>query len=181
LLESLEIKLKRQYLNADKAVLEAQAWKSLEDGAEREMKMRQNTKLMDQEGIESIKWKERKILAQRATTEIETKLDQFREFDRTLEEAKQHNEVLFREEREAIKRHHEQIRQFEQAHLENMATRDPFKSKITAMSLSKARSTLNSTRNPAGMKEDIVLPPSKYTDIKESTIVIEEKPERLES
>jgi len=35
--------------------LEAQAWKSLEDGAEREIKQRQNVKLIEQEGVESIK------------------------------------------------------------------------------------------------------------------------------
>lgn len=37
------------------AVLEAQAWKSLEEGAEREIQVRQNVKLMEQEGVESIK------------------------------------------------------------------------------------------------------------------------------
>ena len=125
--------------------------------------------------------KERRILAQGAITDIESKLDHFREYDRSLQEAQQHNEVLFREEREANKRNHEEIRQYEQAHLENMATRDPFKTKISAMSLSKSRSTLASSRNPSGGREEIVLPPSKYIDIKESGIIIEEKPERLES
>lgn len=53
--ELREIKLKRQYLNADKAVLEAKAWGSLEEGAEREIKARQNVKLMEQEKVETIK------------------------------------------------------------------------------------------------------------------------------
>jgi hypothetical protein len=173
--ELREIKLKRQYLNADKAVLEAKAWKSLEDGAEREIKMRQNSKLIVQEGIESVLLKERKILAQRATTEIEAQLEYLREYDQTLEQAKQHNEVLFREEREAKKKNHEEIRNFEQAHLDNMATRDPFKSKITAMNLSKAKSTLNSSRRPVSSREEIILPPSKYADLNRPGIIIEER------
>jgi len=162
-------------LNADKAVLEAKAWKSLEDGAEREIQMRQNSKLIVQEGIESVLLKERKILAQRATTEIEAKLEYLREYDHTLEQAKQHNEVLFREEREAKKKNHEEIRNFEQAHLDNMATRDPFKSKITAMNLSKAKSTLNSSRRPVSSREEIILPPSKYADLNRPGIIIEER------
>lgn len=122
--------------------------------------------------------KERKILAQRATSEIEEKLEYLRAYDRTVEEAKQHNEMLFREEREAKKKNHEEIRKYEQAHLDNMATRDPFKSKITAMNLSKAKSTLNNQRNSITSREEIILPPAKYTDMKDNGIIIEERAER---
>ena len=38
-----------------------------------------------------------------------------RAYDNNLEEAKQHNEVLFREERDAKIRNHEEIRNFEKA------------------------------------------------------------------
>jgi hypothetical protein len=47
--EYKEIKLKRQYFNANAAIVEEKAWKSLEDGAEREILVRQNDKLIDQE------------------------------------------------------------------------------------------------------------------------------------
>ena len=124
--------------------------------------------------------RERKILAQRGISEVETKLEALREYDRVVEIAKEQNEVLFREEREAKIRNHEEIRRYEQAHLENMATRDPFKTKISAMSLSKAKSTLNSMKHTnVTAKEDIILPPSKYVDMREP--IIAEKPERLES
>lgn len=122
---------------------------------------------------------ERKTLAKRAVGEVEQKLEFFREYDYTLAEAQKHNEVLFREEREAKKRNHEDIRKYEQEHLDNMMTRDPYKSKITAMSLSNAKSTLQSkaNRNPVIGKEEIILPPSKYG---EPGIIIEEKGENLE-
>ncbi len=39
-------------------MVEAKAWKSLEDGAEREIMDRQNVKLLEQEKVETIKvWK----------------------------------------------------------------------------------------------------------------------------
>lgn len=103
----------------------------------------------------------------------------FRECDKTFAEAQQHNEVLFREEREAKKRNHEEIRKYEHEHLENMMTRDPFKTKITAMSLSNAKSTLErkANKHPVASKEEIVLPPSKYAD---TAIIIEERGEGRE-
>ena len=53
--ELREIKQKRQYLNANEAKVEEKKWKALADGAEREIKARQNEKLIDQEKLESIK------------------------------------------------------------------------------------------------------------------------------
>ncbi len=50
-----EIKLKRQFLNANAAMVEEKAWKSLQDGAEREIAYRQNDKLLEQEKFETIK------------------------------------------------------------------------------------------------------------------------------
>jgi hypothetical protein len=40
--------------NKKKAMVEAKNWKSLQDGAEREIKSRQDNKLINQEKIESI-------------------------------------------------------------------------------------------------------------------------------
>lgn len=50
-----EIKLKKQYLKANQAKVEEQAWKNQEDGAEREIKERQNDSLINQERLLSIK------------------------------------------------------------------------------------------------------------------------------
>jgi len=183
--ELREIKLKRQYMNADKALLEAKAWQSLEEGAEREIKYRQNVKLFEQEGVETIKLKERKILAARAVTQVEEKLEALREYDRAVEVATKQNEALFREEREAKIRNHDEIRKYEHAHLENMQTRDPFKTKISTMNLTRAKSSLSASRmtntSVAGAREEIILPPSKYADKENRGAIIVEKPERLES
>jgi hypothetical protein len=40
--ELKEIKLQRQYLNANRAMVEEKAWKELEDGAERQIRNDQN-------------------------------------------------------------------------------------------------------------------------------------------
>lgn len=52
--ELKEIKQKRQYMNANEAKVEEKKWKALADGAEREIKDRQNEKLVDQEKVESV-------------------------------------------------------------------------------------------------------------------------------
>ena len=53
--ELREINLKRQYLNANHAMVEEKAWENLENGAEREILARQNDRLMGQERMESIR------------------------------------------------------------------------------------------------------------------------------
>merc|ERR1711893_234143 len=46
--ELKEIKLQRQYLNANAAMVEEQAWKQLEAGKERQIRDNQNERLIDQ-------------------------------------------------------------------------------------------------------------------------------------
>jgi len=48
--ELKEIRLQRQYLNANAAMVEEQAWKQLEAGKERQIRNNQNDKLIDQCG-----------------------------------------------------------------------------------------------------------------------------------
>ena len=45
--ELKEIKLQRQYLNANRAMVEEKAWKELEGGDERQVKNDQNQRLID--------------------------------------------------------------------------------------------------------------------------------------
>jgi hypothetical protein len=45
--ELKEIKLQRQYLNANRAMVEEKAWKELEAGAERQVSVAQNSKLIE--------------------------------------------------------------------------------------------------------------------------------------
>lgn len=160
-------------------MVEAKAWQSLQDGAEREIRQRQNAKLMEQEKVETIKvvlfayhltsqLGERKILANRATEMIEEKLDKIREQDTIFEKAKEENEILYREEREAKDKRYQEIRDYEQEHLKSMVARDPFKSKIATMSLTNAKKLEMSKKQNFGTatKQEIVLPPSKYDDDK---------------
>lgn len=52
--ELKEIKLQRQYLNANAAMVEEKAWKELESGKERKVRNEQNQKLIDQCGVNEI-------------------------------------------------------------------------------------------------------------------------------
>jgi len=130
--------------------------------------------------------RERKILAHRAISAVEEKLETLRKYDETVEIAKKLNVELYQQDREEKVRNHAQIREYEHAHLEKMAERDPFKTKISAMSLSNAKSTLGGMRSTGIVqREEIVLPPSKYSDsfkdFRDPEVIIREKPERLES
>ena len=52
--ELKEIKLQRQYLNANRAMVEEKAWKELEAGAERQIRDGQNQRLIDQSKTNAI-------------------------------------------------------------------------------------------------------------------------------
>lgn len=53
--ELKEIKLQRQYLNANAAMVEYKAWEELEGGKERAIRNNQNFKLLEQCGVNEIK------------------------------------------------------------------------------------------------------------------------------
>ena len=72
--ELKEIKLQRQYLNANKAMVEEKAWKELEAGAERKVRNAQNQRLIDQCKINEIKVKDETISATNAKNEVLEKL-----------------------------------------------------------------------------------------------------------
>ena len=125
-------------------------------------------------------------MAGRGISEVEEKLEALREYDRTVEIAKKQNVELYKQDREEKIKNHAQIRDFEHAHLNNMAERDPFKTKISSMSLSNAKSTRAGMKSTGVIqREEIVLPPSKYSDsfkdFRDPEVIIKEKPERLES
>lgn len=56
--ELKEIRLQRQYLNANRAMVEEKAWKELEIGAEREIRDNQNQRLIDQCKVNQIQVKD---------------------------------------------------------------------------------------------------------------------------
>lgn len=61
--ELKEIKLQRQYLNANAAMVEEKAWKELEAGKERQIRDDQNQRLIEQCKVNEIKVKDSKVRA----------------------------------------------------------------------------------------------------------------------
>ena len=87
-------------MNANAAIVEEKAWKSQQDGAEREAKTRQIKKLIEQEQEQSTKYKEVKILAEYAKTVMGSKIEANKEYDERMEKANKENEQMHRQLRE---------------------------------------------------------------------------------
>ena len=73
--ELKEIKLQRQYLNANAAMVEEMRYKELEAGAERKVRNAQNDKLIDQCKLGSIKVKDESVRADNARDTVMQKLE----------------------------------------------------------------------------------------------------------
>ncbi|CAD8195383.1 unnamed protein product [Paramecium pentaurelia] len=137
--EVRETKLRQQYMNANKAMVEMKAWKSQQDGLEREIKNRQNEKLIVQEGIESVNLKERKILAEQAKRLVKTKVDFNQAYDKELKTAYQMNEELYQQEAQNRTQMHNIQREWKEEHTKNMISRDEYKQKISETSLKNSK------------------------------------------
>ncbi|KAL4453394.1 hypothetical protein ABPG74_017601 [Tetrahymena malaccensis] len=175
--EYREIQLKRMYMNANAAVVEELAWKGQQEGAEREIKYRQNQKLLDQEQVLGVKYHERKIIADNSKKLVQEKLEFIEQYDENMERANKENEVLYRQIREDRKIQHQTIRDYEIQHNKNMVERDTFKYKMSEMSLTNAKSKLEQSKNQASRdgkrtskNQELQLPGPKY----DSTNVIKE-------
>lgn len=111
--ELKEIKLKRQYMNASKAILEEKVWKDQEAGAEREAKERQVKNLVEQERLERIKLAETNIRIKAAQDTMKAQDQGRKEFEIRLEEAQINNELLAREDRREKTMKHTRQKDFE--------------------------------------------------------------------
>lgn len=141
--------------------MEEKKWRALQEGAEREIKQRQNDKLIEQERIETINLKERNLLAKAAEADIQSKLDIMKNFDNELQRANKENEELYKEDREEKMNKYLTVKQFEKEHTQNMINRDTYKQKISEMSLSKAKSKSKEKIGKGGGNE-FELPPARY-------------------
>lgn len=92
--ELKEIKLQRQYLNANRAMVEEKAWKELESGAERKVRNAQNDRLIDQCKVNEIKVKDETIRATNAKDTVNGKLDYDAGYEERLSIRKKENETL---------------------------------------------------------------------------------------
>lgn len=72
--ELKEIRLNRQYMNANAAMVEEKAWKELEAGAERKIENNQNDKLIEQSKLNGIIVKDQTVRATNKKNEVTQKL-----------------------------------------------------------------------------------------------------------
>ena len=68
--ELKEIRLQRQYMNANAAMVEEKAWKELEAGAERQIRNMQNERLIDQCKLNGIAVKDSTLIAQNKKVDV---------------------------------------------------------------------------------------------------------------
>ena len=138
--ELKEIKLKRQYLNANRALVEEKAWKEHEAGAEREAKERQAEALIEQERVERIKLSETNLRAKAAKQLAKQKVGVIKGYENSLAEAHEENEFLQREDRREKVAKHQNQKTFEESHKQKMEERQPYAAKINNSSIKNARS-----------------------------------------
>lgn len=92
--ELKEIKLQRQYLNANAAMVEMKAWKELEAGKERQIRDGQNDKLIEQCKTNQISVKDQSVRASNARSSVMDKLNYDKGYADRLNTRKRENEVL---------------------------------------------------------------------------------------
>lgn len=92
--ELKEIRLQRQYMNANAAMVEEKAWKELEAGAERQVRNMQNNRLVEQCQLNGIAVKDQTVRAENKKSEVFQKLEYDKGYQERLEIRKRENELL---------------------------------------------------------------------------------------
>ena len=92
--ELKEIRLQRQYMNANAAMVEEKAWKELEAGAERGIRNIQNDRLIEQSKLNGISVKDQTVRATNMKNEVMEKLTNDQSYKERLEVRKKENEML---------------------------------------------------------------------------------------
>lgn len=136
--ELKEIKLQRQYLNANAAMVEENRYRELEAGQERKVRNSQNDKLVDQCKLGSIKVKDETVRALNARTTVMEKLEYDKGYSERLETQKRENEIIHKGVLEYKTEMHEKQRVFEAKSKVNKDKRNPFERKINEQSLANA-------------------------------------------
>ena len=136
--ELKEIRLQRQYLNANAAMVEEQAWKQLEAGKERQIRNNQNERLIDQCGVNQINVKDMSVRADNAKTSVLNKLEYDRGYSDRLNTRKRENEVLHKNTLEYKAAQHEKQQAAENTLRDAQKKRNPFVAKVNEQSLAKA-------------------------------------------
>jgi hypothetical protein len=136
--ELKEIRLQRQYLNANAAMVEEMRYKELEAGAERKLRNAQNEKLVDQCKVGSIKVKDEAVRAKNARDSVLEKLEYDKGYQERLTTQKKENEVIHKGVLEYKSEMHQRQAEFEEEAKRAKAKRNPFNAKINEQSLNNA-------------------------------------------
>ena len=136
--ELKEIRLQRQYKNASKAMMTEKIAMDHEKGAEREARTHQNDALIDQFKLNKIKVKDMTIRANNNRDEILLHAKETKAYKQTLEQRKQENEVLHKQDLQYKTMMYRQQKEQEEDLKVTQAKANPFKDKINKESIAKA-------------------------------------------
>lgn len=129
-----DIRLKKQYMNADQAKVEAQAWKNQEDGAEREIRQRQNHKMVSKYREATTKLTERQLMAEGFREEFKATLNRQKEYNVRVDEEERENELMQRQIRLTKQEQVDHLRTFKDKHSTNIHADRPYDQKINELS-----------------------------------------------
>lgn len=147
--ELKEIKLQRQYLNANAAMVEEMRYKELEAGAERKVRNAQNERLVDQCKLGEIKVKDETVRAMNARDSVMEKLEYDAGYQERLLTQKRENEVIHKGVLEYKSTMHQRQVDFEAGAKVNKQKRNPFNAKINEQSLANATKVMEKKRAAA--------------------------------
>ena len=136
--ELKEIRLQRQYLNANAAMVEEKAYKELERGKERQIRNNQNDRLIEQSKGNEIMVKDQTVRADNAKSTVVKKLEYDAGYADRLNTRKKENEVLHKNTLEYKSQQHQKQQEHEVKLKEKEKKRQPFNAKINEQSLAKA-------------------------------------------
>ena len=146
--ELKEIRLQRQYLNEDKAKIEEKAWKRLEIGAERQTKITQNQKLIDQYAVETVNLKETKLKAKAAKELVMSKVQRNAAYDAEYERKVRENETLHKQDLLAKEKKYKRQKEFESELKTKTIDRNPYSTKVTKKASQMTKKTMKETISP---------------------------------
>lgn len=142
--ELREIKLKRQYLNANKEIMEAKAWKELDNGAERVAANSQNKKLITQHQAEKVKLTDTNLKAKSAKVAVEKKVNQIKTYEKEYQRRIKENEEEHKQDILDRTEKHGCQREFEQKQMEKYKAKNQYSEKHKEEEVDDIDAKLNS-------------------------------------
>ena len=136
--ELRKIKLQREYLNANKMLLEKKVKKDLEAGLERQERDKKNAKLLEDWKKSAIKVKDLTINAQNNKNTVQGKLDYDKGYKERLATRKMENEILHKEVLEFKNTKYAKQKIQEETLKTKQHKMNPFKDKINKESIANA-------------------------------------------